>query len=72
MLWIHRRVPGWEGIRILSVCRPGGHKNVALFLRVSLQTTTKTNKTSLEGKAVLTAFIVISKLGEEQEGGISC
>lgn len=49
---------------------PGGHMNIALFLRVSLQTITKTNETYLEEKAVLTAIIAISKLGKKQKNGI--
>lgn len=44
--------------------------NIALFLRVSLQTITKTNETYLEEKAVLTAIIAISKLGKKQKNGI--
>lgn len=37
-----------------------------------MQTASKTYMTPLEGKAMLTATMAISKLEREQEGGITC
>lgn len=37
-----------------------------------MQTTSKTHVTPLEGKAMSTATMAISKLEREQQGGITC
>lgn len=72
MLWRYKGVPAWEAILFSPSVTPGGDKKMTLFLRVSLQATSKTNRAPLEGKAVQETIIAISKSGRKQEDGKTC
>lgn len=56
MLWRYESQSGRESTFFPSVT-PGGHKNIALFLMVNLQTIAETNRAPLEEKAALSAVI---------------